>query len=281
MSVVPNPDDIRRLQDFIRSVAPQIQAAQTAYRDFEKTFGATVRQVASWYADQIRTLQPVIERAARQYQALETEAHRRAVPVLRRRGWFGVAPYLNPLELMDCAAVFEKQGGVAFDRFICARFSRYRHRRLQRVTKGWWGIAYLKKRRPQVRAALAAYKGGKHSLAISALLPMVEGLAAAYFRKNPGLAVPRPGRQATVLVNDAARLHREVRADHADLLLAALSKQIYARYRFGADRAPSALNRHGILHGEIASFGSEKNSLRAILLLDAMCRVALAGPAVP
>ena len=110
---------------------------------------------------------------------------------------------------------------------------------------------------------------------------MVEGLAAAYFRKNPSLVVPRPGRQPTIFVSDAARLHREVRLDHADLLLTALSKQIYARYRFGADRAPSALNRHGILHGEIADFGSEKNSLRTVLLLDAMSRVALAGPVVP
>ena len=110
---------------------------------------------------------------------------------------------------------------------------------------------------------------------------MVEGLAAAYFRKNPDLVVPRPGRQATVLVKDAAILHREVRADHSDLLMAALSKQIYAPYSFDAGRAPSALNRHGILHGEIAHFGSEKNSLRAILLLDAICRIALAGPKVP
>ena len=99
MSFPLNPDDLRRVQELIRAVVPQIQAAQIAYRDLEKTMGATVRQIASWYADQVQTLQPVIERAATQYRALETEAHRRAVPILRRRGWFGVAPYLSPLEV--------------------------------------------------------------------------------------------------------------------------------------------------------------------------------------
>ena len=128
--------------------------------------------------------------------------------------------------------------------------------RLRRVTKGWWGVAYVKKRQALIRAAIAAYKDRKHSLTVSALLPLVEGLAAAYFRKNPNLVVRRPGRQATVLVKDAALLHREVRADHSDLLMAALQEQIYARYSFDAGRAPSALNRHGILHGEIARFGT-------------------------
>ena len=182
---------------------------------------------------------------------------------------------------MDGTTVFEKKGSVAFDRFVCSRFSTYRYRRLRRVTKGWWGVAYVKKRQALIRAAIAAYKDRKHSLTVSALLPLVEGLAAAYFRKNPDLVVRRPGRQATVLVKDAALLHREVRADHSDLLMAALQEQIYAPYSFDAGRAPSALNRHGILHGEIARFGTEKNSLLTILLLDAMCRIALAGPKVP
>ena len=281
MGFLPNPDDIRCFQELIQSITPQLQAAQATYKDFEKTFGTSVRQAASWYANQVRILQPVLEQVAKDYRAVETVAHRRAVPILSRRGWFGIAPYLNAFELMDGTTVFEKKGSVAFDRFVCSRFSTYRYRRLQRVTKGWWGIAYVKKRQPLIRAAIAAYKDRKHSLTISALLPMVEGLAAAYFRKNPDLVVPRPGRHATVLVKDAALLHREVRADHSDLLMAALRKQIYARYSFDAGRAPSALNRHGILHGEIARFGTEKNSLLTILLLDAMCRIALAGPKVP
>ena len=211
MGFLPNPDDIRCFQELIRSVTPQLQAAQATYKDFEKTFGTSVRQAASWYANQVRILQPVLEQVAKDYRAVETVAHRRAVPILSRRGWFGIAPYLNALELMDGTTVFEKRGSVAFDRFVCSRFSTYRYRRLQRVTKGWWGVAYMKKRQPLVREAIAAYKDRKHSLTISALLPMVEGLAAAYFRKNPDSVVPRLGRQATVLVKDAAILHREVR----------------------------------------------------------------------
>ena len=197
-----NPDDIRYFQELIRSVTPQLQAAQATYKDFEKIFGASGRQAVSWYANQARILQPVLEQAAKDYRivleqatkdyrAVETVAHRRAVPILSRRGWFGIAPYLNALELMDGTTVFEKKGSVAFDRFVCSRFSTYRYRRLQRVTKGWWGIAYVKKRQALIRAAIAAYKDRKHSLTVSTLLPLVEGLAAAYFRKNPDLVVRR------------------------------------------------------------------------------------------
>lgn len=278
---VINPDDLRRFQEAVRAMAPQIEAAQAQVKQFAEQFGSTLRQAAAAYAEQMRQLQPVVQQAIAQYQALTSEAHRRIVPILRRRGWFGVAPYLDPLELIEAADLFDKRGGLAFDTRICSQFSRKKHRKLQRVTRDWWSVAYMKKRRPHVRAALKAHREGRYSLAISALLPMVEGLAAAYFRKNPGLLVRRKGKQPTVVVKDAALLHREIRADHADLLLAALSTQIYAEYKFGAARAPSALNRHGILHGEISRFGTPKNSLRTILLLDAICCVALAGPNVP
>lgn len=275
-----NTDDLKRFQEMVRVVAPRVEAAQAQIKQFMEQFDSTMRRAAAAYAQQMRQLQPVVQQVIAHYQALTSEAHRRTVPILRRRGWFGVAPYLNPLELIGAVDVFDKHGGLAFDKRICALFSRNKHKKLQRVTKDWWSVAYMKKRRPYVRAALKAHRDRRYSLAIPALLPMVEGLAAAYFRKNPGLLVIRKGKQPTVVVKDAALLHREVRADHADLLLAALSTRIYAQYSFGAARAPSALNRHGILHGEISRFGTPKNSLRTILLLDAICRVALAGPNV-
>ena len=65
MGFLPNPDDIRYFQELIRSVAPQFQAAQATYKDFEKTFGASVREAASWYTNQVRILQPVLEQVAK------------------------------------------------------------------------------------------------------------------------------------------------------------------------------------------------------------------------
>jgi hypothetical protein len=48
----------------------------------------------------------------------------------------------------------------------------------------------------------------------------------------------------------------------------AVGKRIYGRYAFGSGSAPTSLNRHGILHGEISDFGTEANSLKVFLLLD-------------
>src|SRR5574337_1114052 len=277
----PNPHEIRRINKLIQSLPPQIAVAQSTYRDFERTMGATVRQVMSWYEAQIRALQPAIQQAASRYAALETAAEHRAVRILLRRGWFGVARHLDPFELLQSVNIYAQKGSAAFDKFVCVRFSRERHRRIQRVQKDWWCISYMKNRKPKIRAALTAYRQRKYSLAIPALLPMVEGLATAYFQRNPGLIVPRPPKQRKNIVTDAALLHPEARADYADLLLAALSKQIYKSYTFGMVRPPSTLNRHGILHGDIAKYDTEKNALLTILLLDEMCRVALSGPNVP
>jgi hypothetical protein len=203
------------------------------------------------------------------------------VPVLRKRGWFAIAPFLDVLEISRASSAFDSRGGIAFDRYLCKRFSLERHKRLKRMVKGWWTVRYLRSRKGIVRAAVRAHVQGEYALVVSTLLPLADGLAAAYFRKNPSLAVARTGKAPTILVKDAARHHKEVRVDHVDLLNDALEKQVYQRYQFGTGRAPSSLNRHGILHGEISKFGTEKNSLRTFLLLDALSRVAQSAPHAP
>jgi hypothetical protein len=244
-TILPIVEETEHLQRLVQSMAPQLRQAAAGYRQFEDAFGATARQIVAWYHEQARALEPVIRAATEQYAILERTGHRGAMPILRRRGWFGLEPYLNALELHQIAHVREQKGATAVDRFICSRFSQNRHAKIRQVTKKWWRIRYMSKRGSKVRAALKAYRARQHSLSIPTLLPLVEGLAAAYFRANPGKLVPRPGKQPTILVKDAAALYPAARPDHADLLVAVLTDKIYARFEFGTQRAPSALNRHG------------------------------------
>lgn len=262
----------------VRSMSPQINQALAAAKEFEETFGAARAKFATWYEQQGHTLQPVLKQVAEQYAIVDKTRYGRAVLVLLRNGWFGVAPYLDSHELLKLADVHIGKGAEASNKFVCSLFSRNRHERLHRVTREWWGLSYMKRRRSIVMAALQTYEEGQYCLTIPALLPLVDGLARAYFCDNPG----KPHRKsATVLVEDAARLLCEVHPDHADLLVTALISHIYSYYRFGTAKAPSTLNRHGILHGDIVRYDSEKNALRTILLLDVICRMALAGPKVP
>lgn len=277
----PSPDEIRRMLELVRAAEPQLRAAERQVQEFQASYGAKIREMSAWYAEQVSKIQPFLNRAVQQYSQFESESHRRIVPVLRRRGWFAIAPFLDVLEISSASTVFDRSGGVAFDRYLCKRFSLERHKRLKRMVKGWWSVRYLKNRRGIVRAAVRAHVQGEYALSVSSLLPLADGLAAAYFRKNPSLAVARTGKAPTILVKDAARQLKEVRIDHVDLLNDALEKQVYQRYQFGSSRAPSSLNRHGILHGEISNFGTEKNSLRTLLLLDALSRVAKSAPMVP
>jgi hypothetical protein len=43
---------------------------------------------------------------------------------------------------------------------------------------------------------------------------------------------------------------------------------VYSHFDFGTTTRPSSLNRHGILHGEIADYATEAHSLKTFLLID-------------
>lgn len=257
-------------------MAPQINQALAAAKQFEETFGATRTQLAAWYNQQVRTLRPVLKQVAEQHAILDKTRHRRAVSVLRN-GWFGVAPYLDSHELLELADVHRSKGTAVSDKFVCRLFSRNRHERLRKVTREWWDLSYMKQRRSIVMAALRAYKQGQYCLAIPALLPLVDGLASAYFGANPRKGAGK----STVRIKKAAGLYCAVHPDYADLLETALIDYIYASYTLSTMKALPTLNRHGILHGKMVKYDTEENALRTILLLDVICRVALAGPVVP
>ena len=253
-------------------------------------FVAQIARVQQEFKAQVRPilrefdrLRPALSRMAEEYARFEHATDRRAIPILRRRGWFGLERYLNVLELDQIVRIYREKGASNVDRFICGRFSRKRFIRLQRVKKDWWKITYMRKRRPKINRALRAYKARNYALAIPALLPLVDGLAAAYFRTNPGTSLPKKkgGKRPTIRVPEAARRYQSERPDYAELFTLAIDQTLYANYDFGKQRPPASLNRHGILHGDILGYDTETNAVKTILLLDVICRVALQGPQVP
>jgi hypothetical protein len=215
------------------------------------------------------------------YGMLERVGLREALPIFRKRGWFGIERHLDALELHELLEIHRKPGGGSVDRFICRRFAANRQARLRSMIREWSGIPYLAIRRRKVLLALKAHAQRQFALSIPLLLTFADGLAAAYFRANPATLPPAKGsRKATIHVPEAAGLYQAPNVDYAQLLTEAISEKLYSRYVFG-QKPPSALNRHGILHGDIEDFDSEANSLKAWLLLGAIAAVALQGPKVP
>jgi hypothetical protein len=87
------------------------------------------------------------------------------------------------------------------------------------------------------------------------------------------------GRKKLIAVAEVVTLYdsKGRASDWADAVMQAVSEQMFKDYDFETQRAPAKLNRHGVLHGRIPDYGSEANSLKAILLLDVMVHIAIAN----
>jgi hypothetical protein len=57
-----------------------------------------------------------------------------------------------------------------------------------------------------------------------------------------------------------------------------VTERVFKDYDFATQRAPAKNNRHGVMHGRIAKYASEKNSLQTFLLLDVMACIAAKHP---
>jgi hypothetical protein len=167
--------------------------------------------------------------------------------------------------------------GAEIDRQICLAFRRKRQAKLRAMVRTWKSVPYLHERRLIVRQAVDAHIGRKYALSIAALLPLVEGCAAEIRRVTPnasptGKTTVRSGPTVgdVILLYDTGGKAR----DWADAVVEAVSGRVFAFYKFSNQKPPSKLNRHGILHGRIADYASEVNSLQALLLVDVMAHIA-------
>jgi hypothetical protein len=179
--------------------------------------------------------------------------------------------------------IWEKKGadGVYFE--VCRKLRARRHRILNAIARSWWSVPYMATRRRAVRHAVEAHKRGEFGSTITALLPLIDGLTRTIvdqFRtKFPESSISResaPPRTPTIYAKQAADIYvRCKRGPGALCVYDLINDVVYRHYPFSSDRrAPSSLNRHGILHGRISNYCSEINSCRIILLLEAMCSLA-------
>jgi len=164
--------------------------------------------------------------------------------------------------------------GEKVDGYLCELFSNDDHARLRAKLDKWMEIPYCAERKDMIMECLEAHRGRRFHLSVTTLLPLVDGLTRR-FRKEvlkSGRRNPRPGKPFKPRMIEVTLLANYYRRSEPSLwgrpFFKVIEQKFYKSYSFRSGSAPTSLNRHGILHGEISGYGTEANSLRVFLLLD-------------
>jgi hypothetical protein len=189
---------------------------------------------------------------------------------IRRRGWYTLPSWTDE-QLFMLAGHAGEEGNQAFTKRLCAMYRRNRLRELRRMVNSWMDLESFRDRRAIIQEALASHRDRRYRVAIPALLPLIEGIVKEEF------PVPGPTRKRERVPERVRKLLAEVvelDAIETAATLVALDA-LYGDYDRLLTRRSRSLNRHGILHGAMLSYGSEGNSLRAFGILDLLHSQAL------
>jgi hypothetical protein len=146
--------------------------------------------------------------------------------------------------------------------------------RINETLKSWQSInnSKIKNRYPILEQSLYAHKEGNFFLSVSTLIPQVEGIIRDAIESSGKEA--DFGKMTDAEINNAIKSLKEVWKNKSNdtRLLTLLDNTIEMVSRlYIDDRQKSSHNglyRHGICHGRLTNFGTAKNSLKLILILD-------------
>lgn len=232
-------DFLHILQNFPDSLQ---KSAEEFIAELSRNFTAMAEQVAKGMAE---------------YEKMEAEAFE----LLKRGGWLGMERHLTGPQVRSILEISKTHGEQKAHDAIREYFSANDCRLLEEMTDEWLDAPYLKQRKEIILNVLAAHRSGQYTLSVPALLPLAEGLSAEIIGKTAG----RQNVVKAVARNWRAK-EKEVWTElYSDVVIHA----IYETYDFDKDPAPY-LNRNGILHGRVADYGTELNSLRVFFLVDSV-----------
>jgi len=194
--------------------------------------------------------------------------------ILSRHEWWVLERDINGSIQRDILRLGREGARKEIDEYLCEMFRRDNHARLEKKVEVWFKTPYLTERREIIAQCFAAHREGKFYLSVATLMPLLNGLTRRFRRDVFGSQPQKtlagaPRRRKTIEVTLLAEYYQSREPSlWGQPLFAAINGKFYGDYRFGSGIAPTSLNRHGILHGEILDYGTEVNSLKVFLLLD-------------
>jgi hypothetical protein len=200
------------------------------------------------------------------------ETEKKAFKIFKKSGLTGLGAYLTKGELLRILDLHKSKGRAAVLKFIFNRFRKNDYQLLNKLTRKWWQLPYMEKRKKAVRSALRAHKEGKYELVIPTLYPCIDGIAAFLLAGVKS--------QNTIRVKEVVQMYHDEEATWAtECIWNVVNMLLYKKVDFKQlKRLLSTANRHAVLHGRAIRYGTELNSYRVILMLDTMVNIALEKP---
>ena len=186
--------------------------------------------------------------------------------ILSARGWWILQRDINGPVKRQLLRLEGDGKASGIDCYLCSLFNENDGARLKERIETWFTVPYLADRKQIILDSLEAHRGGKWTLTVPALLPLIDGLMRR-FRKEYLRRSKNPNR-----VMHADKFADYYRRNQPKLFGKSFAnfvrEHMFAKFDFSNGASPSSINRHAILHGEIFDYATEANSLRAFLLLD-------------
>lgn len=248
----------RRIKDLSKeelaeAFAPMIRQFEPQIKSFMVNLSATLNPLV----DAFRNFGPVLIDIAKAFERLP-EVARASVYASANEGWF-YDPQMEIDRMIESGKHFLEGKKTAGDELLSEHF----RGRLDKIEAGL--VARLPERERFFRQAFAAHRGEQFALCIPLLLAQADGasrqLREGHFflskKKNPN-------------VRDTAQYATDRDAGEFDrIALLALIERLPILTQL--DKLPpefSEINRHSIMHGSSLDYDTERNSLKAISLLN-------------
>lgn len=194
---------------------------------------------------------------------------RELAKVLAKQGWWVLERDITGPIQRDILRLGQEDRGGEIDVYFCKLFSGNDYALLDTKVQTWLANNYMAERKEIVLDCLWAHKQQKYTLTIPSLLSLVDGLTRDFMRRR---------KQTNNLDGKRARIMRvkqftdTYRRKEPRLWSSGfhrvINEFVYESFEFDSQVPRTSLNRHGILHGEIAHYATESNSLKLFLMID-------------
>lgn len=188
--------------------------------------------------------------------------------ILEEHGWWVLQRDLTGPIQRDILRLAREGRGDEIDAYLCELFAKDDHAALERKVRSWFLIPYLAERKDIALDSLWAHRERKYNLSIPCLLPLVDGLTRDFSHKLEAMGFTNEKRGVIKASVFAATYKNAEESLWGNPFNRILNEFVFEPYTFGKETPRALLNRHGILHGEIPSYGTETNSLKLFLMID-------------
>lgn len=215
-----------------------------------------------------------LQRFIKQIEKLVEEAKLEKEILLKTGWWFTPSLLELPASQISSAFYKYKDGQKnAITNFFIEVYQGENCKYLKSVIRNWKKNIYFKPWIEIIKDAFRAHNQKKYSLSVPVLLLIAEGIASKYCKDKKVLeeAIKSKGGKKIKKALEIAEINDKNLS--LEILFTAIDDRIFnytGKVKSEARGYRHFLNRHAIMHGETAKYGTLKNSLQCFMLLDVL-----------